>query len=363
MPNLNMTLLLRFVALTFVAALVSHAAARETENVVLVTMDGLRWQEVFGGADERLMQDIGADERLRVKQRYGAETAETRREALMPFFWSRIVTEGQVLGDPSKGSSVKVTNGRDFSYPGYNELLCGFGDPAVDSNEKVYNENTTVLEWLNQKPAFRGRVAAYGSWDVFPFIINDRRSRVYVNAGWAPLEYGDKAAITELNAIARDLPHSWAGVRYDAITFRGALEHLKAEKPRVLYLSLGETDDWAHAGRYELYLDAAAVADDQLRRLWETLQSMDEYRGKTTLVIATDHGRGDGPQGWKNHSVDIEGSNRMWMAVMGPDTPARGVLKNVEATQSQVAATVAGLLGEDFAATDSRVARALEVTE
>jgi hypothetical protein len=363
MPKLNMTLLFRFVALTFVATLVSHAAARETENVVLVTMDGLRWQELFGGADERLMQDIGADERVRVKQRYNADTPEARRDALMPFFWSKIAAEGQVFGDPAQGSAVKVTNGKDFSYPGYNELLCGFADPAVDSNEKVYNENVTVLEWLNQKPLFRGRVAAYGSWDVFPFILNDRRSRVYVNAGWAPLEYGDKATVAELNAIARDLPHNWAGVRYDAITFRGALEHLKAEKPRVLYLSLGETDDWAHAGRYELYLDAAAVADDQLRRLWETLQSMDEYRGKTSLVITTDHGRGDGPQGWKNHSVDIEGSNRMWIAVIGPDTPGRGVLKDVEATQSQVAATVAKLLGEDFTTHDSRVAKALELGE
>ncbi len=358
-----MTLLYRLVALTILAALVSPAIARETENVVLVTMDGLRWQELFGGADERLMQDVGAEERVRIKQRYNAETAEARRMALMPFFWSKIATEGQVLGDPSKGSTVKVTNGHDFSYPGYNELLCGFGDPAVNSNEKVYNENVTVLEWLNQKPAYRGRVAAYGSWDVFPFIINDRRSRVYVNAGWAPLEYGDNATVAELNALARDLPRYWAGVRFDAITFRGALEHLKAEKPRVLYLSLGETDDWAHAGRYELYLDAAAVADDQLRRLWETLQSMDEYRGKTSLVITTDHGRGDGPVGWKSHSVDIEGSNRMWIAVIGPDTPSRGVLKDVEATQSQVAATVAKLLGEDFTTHDSRVAQALEVSE
>jgi hypothetical protein len=358
-----MTPLFRIVVLMILAAIVSPAAARETENVVLVTMDGLRWQELFGGADERLMQDIGAEERLRVKQRYGAETPVARREALMPFFWSKVATEGQVFGDPSRGSEVKVTNGRDFSYPGYNELLSGFGDPAVDSNEKVYNDNVTVLEWLNKKPAYRGRVAAYASWDVFPFIINDRRSRVYVNAGWMPLEHGDETTITELNAIAADLPRNWAGVRYDAITFRGALEHLKAEKPRVLYLSLGETDDWAHAGRYDLYLDAAAVADDQLRRLWGTLQSMDDYQGKTSLVIATDHGRGDGPVGWKSHSVDIEGANRMWLAVMGPDTPARGVVKNVEATQSQVAATVAKLLGEDFTSHDARVAKPLKVTE
>ena len=33
---------------------------------------------------------------------------------------------------------------------------------------------------------------------------------------------------------------------------------------------------------------------------------------------------------------------------MGPDTPALGVRHDVETTQSQVAATIAQLLGEDF---------------
>jgi hypothetical protein len=38
------------------------------------------------------------------------------------------------------------------------------------------------------------------------------------------------------------------------------------------------------------------------------------------------------------------------MAVMGPDTPALGVREGVTVTQSQLAATVAALLGEDFRA-------------
>jgi len=43
----------------------------------------------------------------------------------------------------------------------------------------------------------------------------------------------------------------------DALTFHTALEYWKARKPSVLFLSLGETDEWAHAGKYEEYVRAA----------------------------------------------------------------------------------------------------------
>lgn len=353
-------------ALLLVFALVASTGAGQTENVLLVTMDGLRWQELFGGADVRLMQEVpgGAEGRERLRERYDRETAEERRAVLMPYFWSTIAKSGQVYGDPEHGSSVRCTNAKFFSYPGYNELLCGFGDPGVDSNDKLYNRNVTVLEWLNRKPAYEGRVAAYGSWDVFPYIVNDRRSGVYVNAGWVPLEHGaDAKELAKINAYAADLPRYFEGVRYDAITFRGALEHLRAEKPRVLYLSLGETDDWAHANRYDLYLDMAVRNDDLIRRLWEAAQEIDQYRRKTALVLTTDHGRGEGPKGWQSHGTDQPGSDRMWVAVMGPDTPAKGVVEGAEATQSQVAATVAALLGEDFTEHDPRVAGPLPVFE
>ena len=57
-----------------------------------------------------------------------------------------------------------VTNGRYFSYPGYNEILTGFGDPAIDSHDKVNNPKVTVLEWLDDKPALQGRPATQGQF-------------------------------------------------------------------------------------------------------------------------------------------------------------------------------------------------------
>jgi hypothetical protein len=93
--------------------------------------------------------------------------------------------------------------------------------------------------------------------------------------------------------------------------------------------------------------------------LWEFIQSSPHYRGRTSLVITTDHGRGDGREGWKNHSVDLPGSERIWSAVIGPDTPPLGVRKDLQLSQGQTAATVAALLGYDYAATNTRIAPAL----
>ena len=337
----------------------SSSFAVETENVILVTMDGFRWQELFGGADPRLMtKEAGkVDQPDTLRTKYYRENPSDARQALLPFFWSTVAKHGQVFGDPSLDSSVVVTNDHVFSYPGYNELLCGFGDPAIDSNDKIHNANVTVLEWLHRKPKYSGRVAAFASWDVFPYIINTNRSGVYVNAGWQPLDFlSDETLRDQANTLADQLPHYWASVRYDAFTFQGALAYLRRKQPRVLYVALGETDDWAHAGRYDLYLDAARNNDRFIQQLWETAQSVPKYKGKTSLVITTDHGRGDGREEWKNHNAQTPGADRMWIAIMGPDTPSEGVVGNAQLTQAQVAATVADLLGENFQQHDTRIA-------
>jgi hypothetical protein len=126
---------------------------------------------------------------------------------------------------------------------------------------------------------------------------------------------------------------------------QGALEYLRTRQPRVLYVMLGETDEWAHGRRYDLYLDAAWRCDRFVRRLWDEAQSLPAYRGRTALVLATDHGRGGAPLDWTDHGQKVPAAEPIWMAVMGPGTPALGVREGLEVTQSQLAATVAQLLG------------------
>jgi hypothetical protein len=299
-----------------------------------------------------------------LQAKFADEDPVAARKKLMPFFWNTIAKEGQIFGSPEDNCTVLVKNGKYFSYPGYQELLSGFPDDSIDSNDKNLNPNKTVLEWLNGKEELKGKVAAFTSWDLFPYIINAERSGVYVNSGWDSFDFApDSPLLKEVNRTMREIPHLWEYARFDYFTITGAIEYLRAKEPRVLYISFDETDDWCHAGRYDLYLESTNHTDGFIQSLWEFLQSSETYRGNTTLIITTDHGRGDGREGWKNHSVDLPGSERIWVAVLGSGVPALGVRKDLELTQGQSAATVAALVGYDYAASDSRIAPPLPLAD
>ena len=338
-------------------------AAHKTENVIVVMLDGLRWEEVFRGADPKLINKhdpkfLGATSQRTslAKERYWRESPEQRREALMPFLWSEMATQGQVFGNRDLGSDSHVTNHHKFSYPGYSETMTGFADARVHSNANIPNPNQTVLEWLNKKPEFAGKVAAFGAWQVFQGIFNQQRCGFVVNTGYEPLK--DIPATPELallNMLKEKTPRIWPDESFDPLPFYTAMEYLKVKKPRVMFIGLGETDDWAHMGAYPEYLNAANRDDAYLRELWDQVQSMPEYRDRTTLIVLPDHGRGSGPL-WTVHAWVIPGAGQTWMAFLGPDTTARGERElSAPVTESQIAATIAALLGEDY---DKAVPRA-----
>ena len=324
----------------------------ETENVILITLDGFRGQELFTGIDSTLMlHEDYVDNSDDLKELFWAENSEQRREKLTPFFWNTIAGEGQLYGNRNLGSNVDVINGHFFSYPGYNEILTGYADEQVDSNDKIWNPNKTVLEFINERPGFAGQVAAFASWDVFPYIINSNRSGIPVNAGFEPVQ-GDHLTEREtfLNELIEEIPSPWGSVRHDAFTHHYALEYLKTEKPRLLYIAYGETDDFAHDGDYEAYIHSAHQTDQFIGELWEFAQNDEQYQGKTTFIITTDHGRGTEPiDQWQHHGSDVEGAEEIWIAAIGPDTPALGeVRESSRLYQNQIAKTVARLLGFDY---------------
>ncbi|MEX2270431.1 MAG: hypothetical protein WD690_03110 [Vicinamibacterales bacterium] len=331
-----------------VTALSAQTPAAPERRVVLVTIDGLRWQEMFTGADQAYFKRDSKGVIDRASARYAGESAESRRAILMPFMWNVIASQGQIFGDPSRNSVSRMTNGLWFSYPGYNELLAGVADPRIDSNAKVPNPNITVLEWLNGRPGFKGNVAAFGSWDVLPWIVNTKRSGVRVGFGFNPVPAAKTERQREINELARDLPRYWDYGPFDAPIVYAALDSLMTHKPRVLYVLLGEGDEWAHEGRYDLYLEATVRADRFIERIWNTLQSIPEYRNNTTLLVTTDHGRGATLKDWTDHGRNVPAAERTWMAALGPGVPSSGVRSNVTVTAAQIAATIAAVVGEDF---------------
>jgi hypothetical protein len=329
------------------------ALAGKTRNVVLIVSDGLRWQEVFSGADPALLNAKEGGSWLgeaELRARYSRPDAEARRAALFPFLWGTVAKQGQMIGNQTKGSVARVTNGMAFSYPGYSEMSVGFPDPRIDSNEFGPNPNMTVFEWLNKFDEFHGRVAVYGTWNVYDDIFNRRRSGLVMQTGWTPPH---NAHETPRDALLRELYETTT--RFDeedasnSLLQVALLDYVKAARPRVLFVGYGETDNWAHQGRYDLVLDSAHRFDLFVRQLWDTMQAMPQYQGTTTFIITTDHGRGSGLTEWKEHGAEQKGSENVWIALLGPDTAALGERsQSAPVTQAQIAATVAAFVGKDY---------------
>jgi hypothetical protein len=325
---------------------------RKTENVFIITLDGFRWQELYGGADSLLINNGDFVKDIEgLKRRFWRGTPEERREVLMPFFWNTIAKQGQLYGNRKYDNKVNCSNKMWFSYPGYSEILCGFADDErINSNDKKDNPNVTVLEFLNNRPEFKGKVAAFASWDVFPFIINEKRSGVPVNAGYETASGNLSQREEFLNVMQSQIPQRWSSVRFDAFTHHYALEYLQKNKPRVVFIGYGETDDFAHDGRYDSYLKSAWQIDQFIKELWEWVQLHEPYKDKTTFIITTDHGRGTVPiESWRSHGNKVNGANQIWIAVMSPDTPALGEVKSPDQLyQNQIAKTAAALLGVEY---------------
>ena len=335
------------------AAHAQAASPLKTRNVVLVVSDGVRWQEVFTGADPTLLNEKNGgiwDKEADLRREFWRADVNERRKALFPFLWTTVAAHGQIFGNQTKGSVARVTNGLAFSYPGYNEMLTGHADARINSNEFGPNPNISVFEWLDGLPEFGGRVSVYATWATFKDIFNVERSHLPLQVGWDLPYHGQLTPRQELlNELYRTTTRLDDEDVYDAFQQIPLLDSFADHQPRLLFVGYGETDNWGHAGRYDLVLHSAHVFDHFVEQLWNTLQRLPAYRDQTTFIITTDHGRGSGPVEWKEHGVEEKGSENIWIAVIGPDTPAGGErTRTAEVHQAQIAATVAALLGKDY---------------
>ncbi len=329
-------------------ALVSGASAAGGERkFVLVSFDGVRWQDVFRGADPALVaqsQYVNSDIKDDLLTPAYVDVPD-RAAALMPFLHGVIARDGVLLGNRDRKECAEVANDMWFSYPGYNEILTGKPDPGILQNDKIWNPNVSFLEFLQKRPAFRGKVAMVGTWTLFPYIVNTQRTDVPVNAGF--------------------------GTAYptDVRTAREGLRLLDRHDQRVIYIAFGDTDEFAHAGDYAHYLTALEQGDEFLRLVWERLQADPYYRGQTTLLVTTDHGRGDTPpSAWRDHAskryydlnpkeqpeynaAGVTGSGNVWFAAIGPAVRAAQAARyraGACAQTRQVAASALASLGEDW---------------
>lgn len=334
----------------------SSFAQQKTENIIVITTDGFRWQETFGGMDSAIANDrkYNQGDSILIYKKYWSDDAGERRKKLLPFFWSTLSSHGQIYGNRNFGNKVNNANPYWFSYPGYSEIFCGFADTLINSNSYKNNPNINVLEFINKQPRFKNKVAAFGAWEAFDRILNKPRCGFPVVTAFESTGGENPTAKEQLiNSMLKDSYKPWnLGECLDVFTHYEAMEYLKTRRPKVLYIGYGETDEWAHSGHYRDYLEAAHQFDAWLKDIWNFIQNDPQYKNKTSLFITVDHGRGDlNKEQWRDHGSEIPGADEIWFAVMGPDISAKGEIKSqMQIYQKQFAQTIASLLGLKFTA-------------
>jgi Sulfatase len=294
-------------------------------NVILVTLDGVRWQEVFHGTDPKL--DQGRSESMIFKN-----------------LNHEFGISGLTMGDRQSGSEMTVSNPVNISLPAYQSIMAGFPQncfsnscdrtPAATLQERILSE-------LNLK---KDQVVTFASWNAIALAVEHEAGRTTVNAG--DVSFEDETIDPEVeklnNAQTRDRA-IWSDVRYDKHTFAQALYYLKKHQPRFLYISLDDSDEWGHQANYPEYVKTLHQYDDWMKELLNTLPTLGKYGQSTSVLITTDHGRGNGER-WKDHGPSLPESKFIWLFARTPGLKS-GTTSSQGYSHVDIRPTIEALMG------------------
>ncbi len=287
-----------FVASAAVATLPATTSfSAEPSNVVLVTLDGVRWQEVFHGIDP------------------GQSTEPNT--PVFPFLSGELSKQGPLYGDVLRGDTVTVANKAQNSLPGYQSIMAGATQPCFTNmcgRIKVETLQERLIQDLKLQPE---QVATIASWEKISLAVEHVQGSHFINAGNRPLKLESNERSLEINQQQEADTPNWKDARYDKYTFAHAMNYLKSKRPRFLFISLNDSDEWGHKGKYEQYLATLRQHDAWIKELVTTLDELGDYGKQTTLIVTTDHGRGDGND-WNDHGSGYPGSKSVWIYGRSP---------------------------------------------
>ena len=255
-------------------------------TIVVVTLDGVRWHEVFEGVDARLAASHGLS---------AGEVVSAPE--LMPNLHRIVATHGAALGAPGHGGTISASGPNFVSLPGYAELLTGRRTTRCRDNQCTGGGARTLLDdFTGATTRDASQVALFTSWPDIARVASER------------------------GVVAEPLPRS-SSFRPDSVTADLAIAHLKAHPPKFLFLGLGEPDEFGHQNDYAGYLNALRRADSRIAEVDQELGRLAAHGTRTALFVTADHGRADN---FVEHGSKFVESGRVWLIAAGSAVRASG---------------------------------------
>ncbi|MBX3205204.1 MAG: hypothetical protein KF764_09050 [Labilithrix sp.] len=280
-------------------------APRDVERVVLITLDGLRWQEVFAGS--------------------GVEGA-AEGPPLMPNLHRLVAESGTILGGPGCAHDMRASGPNYVSLPGYMELFGGRPPAACRNNKCGQTDTATVLDEVRASTS-PDQVAVFSSWSKYARAVTRTPRSFVVSSGARTANVrhlGDDAVLRahlDEGAAHAGFP-GWGDYRPDEHTRRAALRYLETVRPRLLVVGLGDADDYGHRGDPKGYRRAIGESDAFIADVDRAVSAMDAGgERRTTIVVTTDHGR---ERSLRHHGAGFPDSARVFVAAFGAGIARRG---------------------------------------
>ncbi|HEX3769883.1 MAG TPA: alkaline phosphatase family protein [Polyangiaceae bacterium] len=300
--------------------------------VILVVLDGVRWQEVFEGADRSLTGGWPCDAR-----------------SLFPYLYAALDARGAAIGAPGHGT-ISASGPNYVSLPGYTEIFGGKAPESCQDNACSGASGATLVDAMRDRAARNEDVAVIASWGPIARAATHSAGRIALSTGREHVT--DERAFTTEPGLREAMDRGaqagpWPGhdtFRPDRYTADIALRYLAVHAPDFLFVGLGEPDEFAHTGDYLGYLGALRAADTFFGQLFATLEGMGD-RGRRTLVVVTaDHGRG--ARDYRDHGRALPDSGRVWLMAIGGPVRARGFVDAIAPRHlADVAPTLRDLAG------------------
>jgi hypothetical protein len=296
--------------------------------VVLVALDGVRWQEIFEGTDPALLGD-----------------GEPKSAGELAPNIHALARRGVALGAPGHGAPFVASGPNFVSLPGYTEMLTGRPAPCQenDCNERP---TWTLLDAFATKGDGVGAIA---SWAAIGRVAASDPNVGVVSTGRTGGATRDRlravpglAATFEAGTSASPSP-GYDDYRPDAHTGAIALGYLRRQRPRFLFVGLGDTDEYGHHGNYGAYLESLGAADKFVGDVMATADAWQKEGHATIVVVTTDHGRS---HTFEEHGRKFKESARVWLVAGGGPIPARGYVSSPrERGLRDLAPTLAAIAG------------------
>ena len=302
--------------------------------VILVVLDGARWQEVFVGADPQLSAEAGVP--------------AVHADALMPYLHALVAERGAALGAPGQGPPIAASGPNFVSLPGYTEIFTGHRQHDCANNDCAPARFPTVMDQARAVMPRPTDVAVVASWPKIERAASIDPASLVLSTGRYRTSHED---LLQDDAFMRDVLvqgsaaeafPGYGDYRPDSFTAALGLRYLETRRPRLMFLGLGDPDEYAHRDDYAGYLASLRAADATLGEIFAVLGRMGARGAHTTVIVTADHGRG---RDYRVHGRAFPESGRVWLVAAGGGIEARGYARATRPHRlADVAPTVRALL-------------------